>query len=170
METAQAMGAALFIPKPFDNIFDVVAKAEALFAKRSSHQEKVKAYPIPAQIVSDLGPAKAEILKLTYVGFMAEIGESKIQAGDKLEVTFEFPVVHLRMKELGVVVKLYNQFAPLPKMNSEAAGKPEAKPATSPAETSKVDRHGLRWAELCISPRSISNRSAPRANRTFRNS
>ena len=39
METAQAMGAALFIPKPFDNIFDVVAKAEALFAKRSSHQE-----------------------------------------------------------------------------------------------------------------------------------
>ena len=105
--------------------------------------KKVKAYPIPAQIVSDLGPAKAEILKLTYVGFMAEIGESKIQAGDKLEVTFEFPVVHLRMKELGVVVKLYNQFAPLPKMNSEAAGKPEAKPATSPAETSKVDRHGV---------------------------
>ncbi|MCM2281827.1 MAG: response regulator [Bdellovibrionaceae bacterium] len=36
METAQAMGAALFIPKPFDNIFDVVAKAEALFAERST--------------------------------------------------------------------------------------------------------------------------------------
>lgn len=39
METAQAMGAALFIPKPFDNIFDVVAKAEALFAERSASQK-----------------------------------------------------------------------------------------------------------------------------------
>lgn len=36
METAQAMGAELFIPKPFDDIFEVVAKAEALCAKRST--------------------------------------------------------------------------------------------------------------------------------------
>lgn len=35
METAQAMGAALFVPKPFDNIFDLVSKAEELFANRS---------------------------------------------------------------------------------------------------------------------------------------
>ncbi len=35
METALAMGANLFIPKPFDDIFEVVAKAEGLFAKRS---------------------------------------------------------------------------------------------------------------------------------------
>lgn len=35
METAQAMGAALFVPKPFENIFEIVAKAEELFAKRS---------------------------------------------------------------------------------------------------------------------------------------
>lgn len=39
METAQAMGASLFIPKPFDNIFEVVAKAEALFAERSSKEK-----------------------------------------------------------------------------------------------------------------------------------
>ena len=34
METAQAMGANLFVPKPFENIFEVVAKAEELFAKQ----------------------------------------------------------------------------------------------------------------------------------------
>ncbi|MCM2281828.1 MAG: hypothetical protein NDI61_08270 [Bdellovibrionaceae bacterium] len=75
------------------------------------HVKKVKAYPIPAQMVSGLGPAKAEIRKLTYIGFMAEIGESKIQAGDKLEITFVLPVVHLSVKEQCVVVKLYNHFA-----------------------------------------------------------
>ena len=31
METAQAMGANLFVPKPFDNIFEIVARAEGLF-------------------------------------------------------------------------------------------------------------------------------------------
>lgn len=35
METALAMGANLFIPKPFDDIFEVVTKGEGLFAKRS---------------------------------------------------------------------------------------------------------------------------------------
>jgi DNA-binding response OmpR family regulator len=30
IETAQQMGADLFIPKPFEHIFEVVAKAEAL--------------------------------------------------------------------------------------------------------------------------------------------
>jgi len=39
METAQAMGAALFIPKPFDDIFEIVDKAEALFAERSARQK-----------------------------------------------------------------------------------------------------------------------------------
>jgi two-component system, response regulator PdtaR len=36
METAQGMGANLFVPKPFENIFDMVAKAEELFAKQRS--------------------------------------------------------------------------------------------------------------------------------------
>src|SRR4051812_45806565 len=36
METAQAMGANLFVPKPFENIFDLVAKAEDLCAKQLS--------------------------------------------------------------------------------------------------------------------------------------
>ena len=31
IETAQQMGAALFIPKPFEDVFAVVAKAEELF-------------------------------------------------------------------------------------------------------------------------------------------
>jgi CheY-like chemotaxis protein len=34
IETAQALGADLFIPKPFENIFDVVARAEELFVTR----------------------------------------------------------------------------------------------------------------------------------------
>jgi DNA-binding response OmpR family regulator len=33
--TAQQMGADLFIPKPFDDIFALVAKAEELFVRRS---------------------------------------------------------------------------------------------------------------------------------------
>jgi two-component system, response regulator PdtaR len=33
IETAQQMGADLFIPKPFEDIFAVVAKAEELFGK-----------------------------------------------------------------------------------------------------------------------------------------
>ena len=35
METAQAMGANLFVPKPFDNIFEIVAKAEELFEQHA---------------------------------------------------------------------------------------------------------------------------------------
>lgn len=32
--TAQALGADLFVPKPFDDVFAVVTKAEALFERR----------------------------------------------------------------------------------------------------------------------------------------
>jgi CheY-like chemotaxis protein len=34
MQTAQQMGANLFIPKPFDDIFQIVERAEALFGNQ----------------------------------------------------------------------------------------------------------------------------------------
>lgn len=40
METAQAMGAEVFIPKPFENIFEVVTKAEDLFARKRNEGQK----------------------------------------------------------------------------------------------------------------------------------
>lgn len=128
-------------------------------------KKKINAYPIPGQMVSALGPAKAQILKLTLLGFIAEIGESKIQAGDKLEMAFELPVVHMKVKELGVVVKLYNQFAPL-RPNSAVEGTPQSssQPSTAEATNSKVDRHGVEFggvmhlAEIHFKPLSPEGR------------
>lgn len=127
--------------------------------------KKVKAYPIPARIVSNLGPSNAEILKLNYVGCMAEIGESKIQTGDKLEISFELPVVHLHVKEQGVVVKLYNQFAPLPNVKTDVAtvGRPEKSAGTDPkASSSDRASDGLTYvmhlAEIHFKPLSADGK------------
>lgn len=59
-----------------------------------------------------MGPAEGQILKLTLVGFMAELQTPFLQAGDKIEVTFELPVTKKLVKEQCVVIKLYNQWRP----------------------------------------------------------
>ncbi len=105
--------------------------------------KKVKAYPIPAQIVSNTGPFPADILKLTTFGFMAEIGERKLQTGDKVEISFEMPVVRLRVKEPGVVVKLYNRLAPAPKLDPEPA-----RPPSGDSASEKADRRGIEFSDV----------------------
>jgi hypothetical protein len=71
--------------------------------------KKIPAYPIPAALVLANGPAQGKILKLTQTGFLIELATQFLQAGDKIEVTFETPVQHKTVKESCVVIKLYNQ-------------------------------------------------------------
>ncbi len=71
--------------------------------------KKVQAYPIAASLALANGPAQGKILKLTQMGFLIELATPFLQAGDKLEVTFETPVLHKTVKETCVVIKLYNK-------------------------------------------------------------
>lgn len=128
--------------------------------------KKVNPYPIPARIVSSLGPAQAGVLKLTLFGLLAEIGESKIQAGDKIEISLEMPVVRLKLKELGIVVKLYNQFAPPPKLAADQGGR-DAPPAQPPGGSTnpKADRSAREFggvvhlAEIHFKPLSAEGKT-----------
>lgn len=74
--------------------------------------KKVNAYPISAALTTLMGPAQANILKLTLVGFIAEIKTPYLKVGEKLEVSFEIPVTHKQIKQQCVVIKLYNQWRP----------------------------------------------------------
>jgi hypothetical protein len=77
--------------------------------KENVRVKKVQAYPFAAQLVLKSGPVPAKILKLTQAGFLAEIASPILQAGEKLEVTFETPVLHATVKEQCVVIKLYTK-------------------------------------------------------------
>lgn len=119
--------------------------------------KKVKAYPIPASAKLENGTTtSAQIMKLTYVGVLAEVTLPQIQAGDKLDITFELPVLHLPVHEHAVVIKLYNHFAGVP-VGEE--GKKAATPAADKAsektgEKTYDTRYGnvMRIVEIHFKP------------------
>lgn len=80
------------------------SRAENVIAK------KVRPFPIAAQVAGGEAPVRGNIIKLTPLGFLIEIGANFMKVGEKYEVTFELPVSHFTVKEGVVVVKSYNQF------------------------------------------------------------
>jgi hypothetical protein len=73
--------------------------------------KKIQAYPIAAVLALTKGPVPASILKLTPLGFLAEIATPFLQAGEKIEVSFDTPIHRKSVKEKCVVIKLYAQHA-----------------------------------------------------------
>lgn len=72
--------------------------------------KKVKAYPIESQIKTSTGDAPAKIVKLTFQGFLAEIGIGTLKPGEPISFAFELPVLRQTVTGQGIVVKIYNQW------------------------------------------------------------
>lgn len=82
--------------------------------------KKVSAFPIPAEIVADATPLKAQVVKLSTQGFMMETTENHIRPGDKIDFSFQLPVLNHWIQSQGVVIKIYSQFSGASK--NEATG------------------------------------------------
>ena len=77
--------------------------------KEKTVRVKVSPYPIPLAISTPSGPHKGNILKLTFIGFLAEVPDAFV-TGNKLDVQFILPVLGLEFKEPVVVIKVYDQY------------------------------------------------------------
>lgn len=85
-------------------------------AKNSSGAavKKVAPYPIETQITRQAGqaPIKAQILKLTEIGFMAQIDASQYcKVGDTYEVSFVLPALGETIQGAAKVIKIYASVA-----------------------------------------------------------
>lgn len=107
--------------------------------------KKVKAYPFPLQIMTDSGVIQGQVVKLTLQGFLAEVPSSALQTGEKVQVSFELPVLHAVINEPGVMVKLYTQWGG----RGQTQGPAEASSAAS-------NVHHLHLIEIHFKPLSIA--------------
>jgi hypothetical protein len=80
-------------------------------SKKSSEVvvKKVKAYPIAASLKTEASALPAQIMKLTSQGLLAEVGANALKPGEKLECSFEIPVIHRAMTQSVVIVKMYSR-------------------------------------------------------------
>ena len=74
--------------------------------------KRVKAFPIRAAIKTESAALPALILKMTSLGFLADLGPFQPKTGAKMEISFELPVVHHNISSHVIVVKTYNQLGP----------------------------------------------------------
>jgi hypothetical protein len=72
--------------------------------------KKVKAFPIAGQLKTASSLISMQVMKLTPLGFLAEISENTLQPGEKFDCTFDIPVMHRTINEPVVMIKLYNQW------------------------------------------------------------
>ena len=70
---------------------------------------KVSPYPIPIAIAIPQRAFKGNIVKLTLIGFLAEVPDAFL-TGNKADVQFILPVLGLEFKEPVVVIKVYDQY------------------------------------------------------------
>lgn len=70
--------------------------------------KKVKPYPFPAGLKDSQGTRQGNIVLLTETGVLLEIPIASVQPGDKVDVTFQLPVLAENVEFSGVVVKVYN--------------------------------------------------------------
>ncbi len=102
--------------------------------------KKVRPFPIPAQIKTASGATlPIQIVKLTTLGFLAEIAPSPLQPGEKFEVSFEFPVLHERLTETVVMVKLYQSWG----ATSAAPASPQPNPEADGGNPSRRSSIGI---------------------------
>jgi hypothetical protein len=73
--------------------------------------KKVRAYPIDCS-VGPVGPgaAQIQILKLTPIGFIADVGRQVFKVADEHAYRFELPVLRAGLAGQMKVIKTYDQF------------------------------------------------------------
>lgn len=81
--------------------------------------KKVSPYPIAVQLGTSTPPVMAQILKLTSVGFMAELGKGVVQVGSELAVQFQIPVLGSQVAVRAKVMKTYDRYNPKGQPNIE---------------------------------------------------
>ena len=69
--------------------------------------KKVKPFPIPLTLKTASGDLQGQVVKLTIQGFIASASSVPLQPGDKLECSFELPVIHEVIATGCVLIKLY---------------------------------------------------------------
>lgn len=95
-------------------------------SQHSVQIKKVKAYPIAVQFKTATAVLPGQIVKLTQNGFLAEVGATSLQPGEKFECTFELPVMHHLVTEPVVMIKFYTQWAGKSQTPNPATSAPHA--------------------------------------------
>lgn len=74
---------------------------------------KVSAFPFVVEFKSlaAASPTKAQVVKLSSQGFMMEIESNNLRLGERVEFSFNLPVLGHLIASGGIVVKIYSQFA-----------------------------------------------------------
>lgn len=73
--------------------------------------KKVKPYPFPAQLKDARGTYPGQIVKMTGQALMIEAVGTSVQPGEKVDVSFNTPILKDFAAVNGVVVKVYNQLS-----------------------------------------------------------
>jgi hypothetical protein len=71
--------------------------------------KKVKAYPFPVKLTHGAEVITGQLVKLTQIGFLAEVPLGGLKSGDKCECEFTTPVLNQIVLLPCIVVKLYTQ-------------------------------------------------------------
>jgi hypothetical protein len=71
--------------------------------------KKVKPFPFTAQFTSGEMAFTGQILKMSQVGFLAEVASASVRVGEKVDVQFKLPVLHHEISTTGLIIKIYNQ-------------------------------------------------------------
>jgi hypothetical protein len=71
--------------------------------------KKVKPYPFKGEIKESATSRPCQIVLLTQAAVLLEVVGGSVQPGDKVEVSFQTPVLGDSVRFHGLVVKVYNQ-------------------------------------------------------------
>jgi hypothetical protein len=71
--------------------------------------KKVKPYPFKGEIKESATARPCQIVLLTQAAVLLEVVGGAVQPGDKVEVSFQTPVLGHSVEFHGLVVKVYNQ-------------------------------------------------------------
>lgn len=78
-------------------------------SEESVKKIKVSPYPIRVQFLLGPTPIVGQIVKLTMIGFLAEVSYPFV-VGHKVDCQFTLPVLGEEFKETMVVIKSYDQY------------------------------------------------------------
>lgn len=73
--------------------------------------KRVKPYPFKGELKESVTARPCQIVLLTQTAVLLEAVGGSVQPGDKVEVSFETPVLGQPVQFQGLVVKVYNQLA-----------------------------------------------------------
>lgn len=83
--------------------------------------KKVRPYPFKGEIKESTTARSCQIVMLTQTAVMIDVVGGSAQPGDKVDVSFQTPVLGHSIQFQGLVVKVYNQLTGATASNSEGA-------------------------------------------------